>query len=561
MVKVFSATDKQYSSNGDIVIQPIKARVFNKDNGDFYLELTCGTEYNDYIASNNIIVASTPQGEQPFRIRDIQKKKNRLEVKAWHVYYDSENYLIQDSYAVDKTCNDALDHFNRALDNESPFTTLSDITTINSYRCVRTSFRECIETIINRWGGHLKRDNWNISIFNKIGVDNGINIQYKKNLKELKATYNWDNVVTKLLPVGEDGLLLDNIYVYAPIEYEIPYTKCVTFDQSEVDQESFTDAEGNLNEDAYKDALLVDLQEQAIEYVNTYCYPVINYTLTAQPEKVTDIGDIINVIDERIGVNITTEVIEYEYDAIADRYVKLEFGNFQNTLNDLITIIEGNTASAIDNATITLSSTLTEALNTAQNKIWNALGASYCIYEGDKILIVDNLPKEDATNVIMINSAGIGFSNTGINGNFTTAWTIDGTFNAQATNVINLTADLIKGGTLKLGSTLNQAGKVEVYDEANTLICTMDKNGLIMYASDGSYIVLNQNVGLVGYDGNGDPIYWVSDNEFHMTKAVVEEEITLCGKLRFIPMQLTQNGVVTADGIGLVANYTNDDTF
>lgn len=52
----------------------------------------------------------------------------------------------------------------------------------------------------------------------------------------------------------------------------------------------------------------------------------------------------------------------------------------------------------------------------------------------------------------MINSAGIGFSNTGINGTFTTAWTIDGTFNAQAINIINLTADLIKGGTLRLGS-------------------------------------------------------------------------------------------------------------
>ena len=161
----------------------------------------------------------------------------------------------------------------------------------------------------------------------------------------------------------------------------------------------------------------------------------------------------------------------------------------------------------------------------------------------------------------MINSAGIGFSNTGINGNFTTAWTIDGTFNAQATNVINLTADLIKGGTLKLGSALNQAGKVEVYDESNTLICTIDKNGLIMYASDGSYIVLNQDVGLVAYDGIGNPIYWVADNELHISKAVVEEEITLCSKLRFIPMQITENGVVTADGIGLVANYTSDDTF
>lgn len=560
MVKVFGANDKQYSTNGDVVLQPTKARVHNKDNGDFYLELVCGIEYNDYLASNNILVASTPQGEQAFRITDVQKQKNRITVKAWHVFYDSKNYVIKDSYAVDKTCNEALDYFNSATDETSPFTTLSDIMNVNSYRCVRTSLNGCINTILERWGGHLKRDNWSISILSNIGVDNGINIQYKKNLQDLTASYDWSNVVTKLLPVGADGLLLEDTYIYAPISYNIPYTKVVSFDQSHIEQEAFT-VNGTLNEDAYKNALLADLQQQATEYVNKYCYPVINYTLKAQPEKVTDIGDIINVIDERIGVNVTTEVISYEYDAIADKYVSLEFGNFANKLNDLISILEDNTAKAIDNATITLSSSLTEALQTAQDKIWNALDSSYCIYQGDKILIVDELPKEDATNVIMINSAGIGFSNTGINGTFTTAWTIDGTFNAQATNVINLTADLIKGGTLKLGSSTNQSGKVEVYDEANTLICTLDKNGLTMYGSNGSYILLNQDVGLVAYDGVGNPIYWVADNELHISKTVVEEEITLCGKLRFIPMQVTENGSVIADGIGLVANYTNDDTF
>lgn len=561
MIKVFGATDKLYSSNGDIVIQPTKARVHNKDNGDYYLELVCSTDYNDYLSSNNIIVASTPQGEQAFRITGITKEKNKLNVKAWHVFYDSKNYIIQDSYAVDKTCNDALDHFNNATDTQSPFTVISDNMDINSYRCVRTSYYDCIMTILGRWGGHLKRDNWNIAIYNSIGADNGVTIQYKKNLKELSAEYNWDNVCTKLLPVGTNGLILDEVYIYAPISYDIPYTKTVSFDQGHISEEDFKNDSGEVNQQAYQEALKADLVNQATKYVNTYCYPLVNYTLKANPEKVTDIGDIIKVIDKRIGVNIEAEVISYEYDAISEQYVSLDFGNFRNSLNNLISNITASTATSIDNAVITLTSTLESALETAQDKIWNALGSSYCIYEGDKILIVDELPKEDATNVIMINSAGIGFSNTGINGTFTTAWTIDGTFNTQATNVINLTADLIKGGVLKLGSALNQAGKIEVYDESNTLICTIDKNGLIMYASDGSYIVLNQDVGLVAYDGIGNPIYWVADNELHISKAVVEEEITLCSKLRFIPMQITENGVVTADGIGLVANYTSDDTF
>ena len=555
MIRAFNATDTIYSSNGDAVIAATKARVKNSDNGDYYLELTCGSEYNDYIQANNIIIAPTPRGDQAFRIRTVTKKNNKLEAKAWHVFYDSQNYLIADSYAVNMNCNAALDHFNNATDNPSPFTVSSDVLNVNSYRCVRTSLAECINTILERWGGHLVRDNWNISILADIGVDNGITIEYKKNLKELTASYDWSSVVTKIMPVGKDGILLDELYIYSDIQYDIPYTKAISFEQPNIIEDDYKDADGNVDTAAYQAALKEDLRQQAISYLKIYSFPVVNYELKGNPEKVTDIGDTIEVKDERIGVNILTEVIAYEYDAIAKKYVSLEFGNFTNTLGDLLNNISSSTTNQVGNAVITLTSELSEALAEAQAKIWNALSSSYCIYEGDKILIVDKLPVSRAVNCIMINAAGIGFSNTGINGQFTTAWSIDGTFNAQAINIINLTADLIKGGTLKLGSLLNQSGKIEVYDEANTLICTIDKNGLIMYASNGSYVVLNQNVGLVGYDGAGDPIYWVTNDSFNMSKAVVEQEITLCNKVRFMPMQITEGSVVINDGIGLVSYY------
>ena len=555
MIRAFNSIDKLYISNGDAVIAATKARVKNSDNGDYYLELTCGTEFNDFIQANNIIVAPTPRGDQAFRIRTVTKRNKKLEAKAWHVYYDSQNYLIADSYAVNMNCNAALDHFNNATDNPSPFTVSSNVDSINTFRCVRKSLAECIETVLERWGGHLVRDNWNISILADIGVDNGITIEYKKNLQELTAAYDWSGVVTKIMPVGKDGILLDERYLYSDIQYDIPYTKAIHFEQPNINEEDYTDADGNIDEAAYKAALKDDLRAQAVEYLKVYSFPNVNYELKANPEKVTDIGDTIEVKDGRIGVDILTKVIAYEYDAIAKKYVNIEFGNFTNTLNNLISNISSSTTTQINNAVVTIATELNDSIAEAQAKIWNALSSSYCIYEGDKILIVDKIPASRATNVIMINSAGIGFSNTGINGTFTTAWTIDGTFNAQAINIINLTADLIKGGTLRLGSLLNQSGKIEVYDEANTLICTIDKNGLIMYASNGSYVVLNQDVGLVGYDGAGNPIYWVTNDSFNMSKAVVENEITLCNKVRFMPMQITEGNVVVNDGIGLVSYY------
>lgn len=551
MLKLFNSTDTIYTSNGDKTIIATRAKVHKEDNGSFYLELETGLEYVNDLVQGNIVVAPTPQGEQAFRLANPEKTKTKVRVKAYHVFFDSQNYLIADSYVVDKNCNDALDHLNSATDNPSPFTTLSNIANINSYRCVRTSLYEAINVVLERWGGHLVRDNWTIKVMASIGQDNGVTVRYAKNLKDITCTENWDNVVTKLLPVGKDGLLLDELYVYSQTQYSIPYTKTISFDQNDILEEDYKDSQGNLDENAYKQALINDLRDKAQTYVEENSIPQVNYTLKANLEKITDIGDTIEVIDERLGVDIMTNLIAYDYDCILNKYTELEFGNFTQKLSNLLTSINTATQTAINNANQNIVITLSEELQQAQEKIWNALGSSYCIYEGDKILIVDTLPKEDATNVIMINNGGIGFSQTGINGTFQSAWTIDNVLNMEQINVINLTADLIKGGTLKLGNNLNQNGQIEVYDEANNLIAQLTKDGLKMYGQDGSYIVMNNDVGFAGYDINNNKIYWVDRDEFHQKKSVIEEEITLCNKLRFIPITI-QNGSVTNDGIALV---------
>ena len=559
MIKVFGQKDKYFSSNGDVIIKPLLATIHKEDNGDYYLDLEAGLEYVDYLVAGNIVVANTPQGEQAFRITNPEKTKSKITVRAWHVFYDSENYLIADSYVVDKNCNNALDHLNKATEPKSEFTTISDVGTTASYRCVRTSLFEAIQTVLERWGGHLVRNNFAIEIRTEIGQDNGVTVQYKKNLKEITCEEIWDDVVTKLLPVGKDGILLNainssaSLYVESEIKYDIPYTKTISFNQ-DINEDDYKDESGVVDETAYQNALIDDLRKQGQLYVDTNCIPKVNYTLKANLEKVSDIGDTIQVIDERLGVSITTTLISYTYDCILGKYIELEFGNFKKTLSNLLGNISNQTHEIVNENNQNLQIILSDELKEATDKIWGALGSSFVIYEGDKILIVDRLPKESAVNCIMLNSGGIGFSQTGINGTFNSAWTIDNVLNMEQINVINLTADLIKGGTLKLGSNLDEYGTIEVYDEANTLIANLDKNGLKMYGVDGSYIVMNNEVGFCGYDRLGNQIYWVSKDEFHMKKSVVEEEITLCNKLRFIPITIyDSNDNIVNDGIGLVS--------
>jgi hypothetical protein len=66
---------------------------------------------------------------------------------------------------------------------------------------------------------------------------------------------------------------------------------------------------------------------------------------------------------------------------------------------------------------------------------------------------------------------------------------------------------------------------------------------------------MNPVVGFAGYDSDGNLTFWVSEDEFHMKKSVIEEEITLCNKVRFIPITLydTDGTTVINDGIGLVS--------
>lgn len=542
MIKLFNATDTSFSSNGEKIIQPTYANIHKEDNGAYYLEIEAPLSYADDLVPNSILVANTPTGYQAFRISNVEKTRIKIRLKAYHVFYDSMNYVIKDSYVVSNTCNYALDHFNNATDSVSPFTTTSDVSGTNSYRCVRKSLYEAINVVIERWGGHLVRDNFSIQVKESIGADNEVTIRYGKNLKEINAQYDWSNVVTKILPVGYDGIMLPEEYLEGVNQYDIPYTRVISFEQDDIDPEDYE------TEVDYQNALIGDLRAKATEYLNEYSVPKVNYTLNANVEKITDIGDIIEVIDERLGIELTTNVISFDYNCILEKYTQIVFGNFKPTLDNLMKNIEAQTNEAIieNNATMTVK--LNTELQKVTDSIMGVMGNSYVIYDGDKILVVDTLPKENATNVIRINSGGIGFSSTGINGVFNSAWSIDGTLNMQNINVINLTADLIEGGTLKLGSNLNEYGTIEVYDENNILIATLDKNGLTSMSTSGAYVRLNADEGLVGYDINGNKVYWVQDNVFHMENAEVENKIKIAGKIQIVPVNTPDN-----TGVGFVA--------
>ena len=545
MIKVYEATEKLFNHNGLKILHPTKAEIYIEDNGDYYIDIESSIEDLEYLKEGMIIRANTRWGEQGFRLTNPEKKNTKVFVRGYHLWKDSQKYVIVDSNIVNKNCNDALDHINIACDTPTPFNTISDITRINSTRIIRKSLEEAVAILVEKWNGHLYRDNWTIGIKETIGMDRGVVIKYGKNSQEIDAVENWDNVVTKMLPVGYDGITLPELYIESVVQYDTPYTKVIKFDQ-DIDQEQYKDAEGNLKEDEYREALITDLRNQAIEYINENQYFKCNYKVKAHIEGIVDLGDVIVVEHEKLGIQLNTNVIALKYDCIRDKYKEVEFGNFKNKLKNLVENIKVDTEKSINDANEVVKVTLKKDLDDATSKIWGTLGGSYVIYEGDCIMIVDKLPKEEAQNVMMINSAGIGFSTTGIHGTFNSAWLIDGTLDMQQINCINMTANLVRGGTLKVGSNLNEAGNIEIYDISNKLIGRFNEDGICIFGTDGSKIIISSTE-FAGYDKNSERIFWMNGDEFHMRKSVVEQEITIANKIRIIDIKTDTN-----DGVGFV---------
>ena len=539
MIKLFKSTDLIFDSNGDKIINATKAIIHKEDNGDFYLDFECDLSYINDIVENNILVANTPQGDQAFRIGNVSKTKYKISTKAKHVFYDSQNYLIADSYVVDKDCAGAMYHLKAATEPTSPFATFSDITAVGSFRCIRKSLYEALKTVQERWGGHFIRDNFSIGLRNEIGADSDVVVRYRKNIQDITCEENWDDVVTKLLPVGKDGILLNkldpnrSIYLTSTQQYDVPFTKTISFSQDNINEEDFTDEEGVLDEVAYYTALVEDLERQGEEYLLKNSVPKISYTLKANLDTITDIGDKIRVIHEPLNLSLTASIIAYDYNCILKKYTELSFGNFGKTLTGLLSNITQATNEAITEQTNYLQTAFSNEIDASVGEVWDLLDGSYVVYQGEKILVVDSLPKEDAINVLKIDKSGVSLSNNGIHGNFHNVWNIDGFYDFTPFNYI-------KWGVMDLGKASNSSGKIKLFSSANELFAEFSQNGVKLYCKNKTYVTCNKDYVFAVYDKNDNLLFSLSSDNFIAKNAAVKNELFLGEKLKF---SVNSNGV------------------
>lgn len=430
MIKIFDANDRDFSSAGNVIINPLKCREYKKKSlNGWYIEVEIPIKYKEYIEKDKLCVIKTKSklNPQAFRIGDnINYTTTKISFKANHVMFDSQDYFLLDVRPTNLNGINALNYINERTDNVSPFKMFSNVESIDTAYFIRKTLLEAWAIIEEQWNGIFDADNWNISFLQTIGNDNGESIIYGKNLENIEVYEDWSNVVTKLCPVGYDGLLLPETYLESDIQYEKPYTRKVEFE---------TDLE---TEEQTQENLINELRNKSNAYLEENKYPKFSYTVKSDINQNLDIGDTIHVLHPI--ADILTEVLEYEYDVILGMIKTLTFGNFSRDVktkfNNIKTTIEQiNQTISKQTATINKQTDLINSLNKT----------GYVYIDENEILILDKLPKQSAKHVWRFGLGGLAYSSKGYEGPFETAITIDGQINADFITTGTLSVDRIEG--------------------------------------------------------------------------------------------------------------------
>ena len=353
----------------------------------------------------------------------------------------------------------------RALEQtplEHSFTAQSDIatlsgTTIKTPCSVRGLLGGQEGSILDVWGGEYEFDNFNIILHAHRGENNGVTIEYGKNLTDLKQEENISECYTHLMPYAvynqDDGNGNSNeVYVYLtekvialPTAASLGHEKALIKDFSDAFGDNEVPTEAKLRIKANSFIASADLTTPKINITVSFIqlWQTEEYKNIAPLERVR-LCDTVGVYFSKLGVSATAKVIKTVYDVIAERYESVTVGdaksNFADTVNKQnaeISRVSGLIKSGVSRATAELN----KAIQRATDAITGQSGGYVVLNPAlnpQEILIMDAPSIEDALNVWRWNAGGLGFSSTGYNGTYTTAITHDGV----------IVADFIAAGTL-----------------------------------------------------------------------------------------------------------------
>lgn len=340
MIEIYLKTNTNFEMNGNITLTPISCTYKASEH-----LVTLEHPIDDigrwkYIDYENVISVEEDGKKKFYRIFNVVKSLYSITAYARPLFFDLIDNVLLD---VRPTLKDGEEALNIILEGTG-FTGHSNISTVNTSYYVRKNIVEAIlgndeNSFLNRWGGEVLLDNFDIYINDKIGSDNGVRVELGYNLNEIEEDINIEEVATRIIPTGYNGIMLDSStpWVDSPLinKYTKPKMRVINFDDVKV-KESETDEEGfNTIEEARAELVkrCNKLYEEGIDKPSVnYKIDMINLANTTAYKdyiKLVNVneGDTVTCYIPGLDIDVKARVIDFEKDLITGEYISLELGN------------------------------------------------------------------------------------------------------------------------------------------------------------------------------------------------------------------------------------------
>ena len=512
---IFKPGEKDFTTNGlGRLIDATRCEITEEANGKYELEMDYPaiSRFSDYF-ENGYQIKAKPNDLEEYHIFEIKQTFKDTFTNSIVIYAQSRTYKLGNRQVRLVTVDnrngaEAMRLIEQNMDEPCDIKLYSDINTASSTVFEARNVLNCIAgeqgSLLQYWGGEIKREPFKLSLLRRRGRDNVGTVRYGKDLKGLTIKFDWQSIVTKVLPFAElqsgaDGTS-QRIYGNAvKSEYISKYPDVYA------QYIQFTEDQG------VKD--IASLNKVASKYFTTL-YPGSDkpkVSIELEIEKLTDseeakefakmrnynLFDTFTVYHKFYDIDIQTKVTGIVYDALAEKTIKITAGDIQVAFykqqsHDFQEAIK----------TLTKKDYMSNFIDYITDLINGVKGGSILQYPKNRphtLYFMDTDSTDTAKNVIAINNQGIGFSTTGWKGPFRNAWTIDGILNADFIRAGKIRSDIFETSFNAYGDILRLVnGALQAWN-GKTKIMELTRKGMGFW--DGS-----SHVGNMGTKGNPFPL-------------------------------------------------------
>ena len=300
------------------------------------------------VGFRNQVIEARQLRDQPFRIYRVVPELDKVTVYARHIFYDLLDNMIKSLKPSPSAVGaSVVQSLSGACLSNHDFSFYSDLTSTaedvewENVNPVEAMLGE--NGLVSKYGAELARDWYDVFLVKRVGNDTDVSIREKKNLTGISYDVDETDVVTRIMPTGEDAdgniLYLPELYLDSPNLNAYTHPKWIHLPVSEAKEVTDGDEPKSKAQcyaemrkaaqaefDAGCDLPTVTLK---VDFVN--CSDAEEYK---QYAALTDIflGDSVRVIARRIGVEVSMRMTQYTYDCLTRKYTSVTLGTAADTL-------------------------------------------------------------------------------------------------------------------------------------------------------------------------------------------------------------------------------------